>query len=93
MPFNPGRSGGNGYNNYSNPYAQQSTAPPKKSKMTVIVLSAIVGLIVVLGIVVGTYLLTMKKSQVNVNSSDGHSAVNTPTYVEVEIFDEETTEQ
>ena len=87
MPFDPGRSGGNNYN-YSNPYAPQPTAPPKKGGWKILIF-ALIGMMIV-GFVTGAYLLISKnKSQANANVN---SIVSDSNYVEVEIFDVEGTE-
>lgn len=92
MPFDPGRSGGGNYNNfhnYSNPYAPPKPIQEKKNKFKGLIL-AFVG-IIVLGLVVGGVIFfNMSKMQMNV--TDTPNTPNTNDYVEVEIFDVETSE-
>ena len=86
MPFDPGRNGGNSYNNYSNPYAPQPTVPPKKSNWMILIF-ALIGIVIV-GFVTGAYLIASK----NKVQGNDNSAVNKSEYVEVEIFDVGVTE-
>ena len=89
MPFDPGRSGGNNYN-YSNPYAPQTTAPPKKSGLNLLIF-VIIGLLIT-GCMVGAYLFASKnKTQLHSGNASGDSVVNKSEYIEVEIFDVDTT--